>query len=77
MRKDIDGFGSLKRPIPPMCSILIHLNGSDAEPILNCGVSLEGIYIDNPKETNIPKLFIQKKIEGIVSVYDFINHYMY
>ena len=62
MRKDIDGFGSLKRPIPPMWSALIHLNGSDAEPILNCGVSLEGIYID--KETNIPKLFIQKKLQG-------------
>ena len=43
MRKDIDGFGSLKRPIPPMCSVLIHLNGSDAEPILNYGISLEGI----------------------------------
>ena len=42
MCKGIDGFGSLKRPIPLMCSVL---NGSDAEPILNYGISLEGIYI--------------------------------
>ena len=67
MRKDIDGFGSIEH-IPPMCFVSIHLNANTpdaAEPILNYGVSLEGIYIDNPKETNIPKLFIQKKLQGI------------
>ena len=68
MRKDIDHFGS-KTHIPPMCLVSVYPNAPDTVQVLHYGVPLEGIYLDDPMETETPQIYIHKELKGIL-LYD-------